>query len=236
MTPYKTLEFKQKHSFGFTLLEILIAIFIFAIIVTTVFGSYNFVFSKVDAIDKGVAEYEMANNCLNRMIYDLQSMHISMYPQYSPPDFNNEQLDPYRVVGDSVHVGDKDFSRLRFVSNAHMPSRKNMQQAIAEIVYYVVENTNEDEYVLKRADNLYFNDEPFKEKTSDSILCENVKSLEFAYYDYEKTEHDFWDSESKEFKFTVPIAVSIKLELGDDLRSVIFKTTTILAVHRKPKE
>ena len=37
---------------GFTLLEILIAIFIFAVVITTVFGSFNFVFGKIGMIEE----------------------------------------------------------------------------------------------------------------------------------------------------------------------------------------
>ena len=68
---------------GFTLLEILIAIFIFAIIITTIFASYRIVFSNTDTINKDITSYEMARNCLNRMIMDLQSVHVSL-----PPDLN----------------------------------------------------------------------------------------------------------------------------------------------------
>ena len=42
---------KRVHEGGFTLLEILIAIFIFSIIVTTIFGSYRAVFSTTEAIN-----------------------------------------------------------------------------------------------------------------------------------------------------------------------------------------
>lgn len=61
--------------FGFTLIEILIAIFIFAIVVTTIFGSYRSVFGDVETLGKGTALYEMARNCLERM-FDLS------YPTY----------------------------------------------------------------------------------------------------------------------------------------------------------
>ncbi|MBW2644286.1 MAG: prepilin-type N-terminal cleavage/methylation domain-containing protein [Deltaproteobacteria bacterium] len=44
----------QQPDSGFTLIEILIAIFIFAIIVTTIFGSYNSVFTGVEVINQSV--------------------------------------------------------------------------------------------------------------------------------------------------------------------------------------
>ena len=64
----------SKQSFkpsGFTLIEIVIAIFIFAIVVTTIFGSYRSVFTDVEAMGKGTEIYEMARNSL-----ELSLIHI----------------------------------------------------------------------------------------------------------------------------------------------------------------
>jgi prepilin-type N-terminal cleavage/methylation domain-containing protein len=49
---YQVTSFKIQD-IGFTLLEILIAIFIFSVIVTTIFASYNSVFSNSKTIDQG---------------------------------------------------------------------------------------------------------------------------------------------------------------------------------------
>lgn len=110
----------QQSSAGFTLLEILIAIFIFAIIVTTIFGSYRSVFSDTDAINKDMTAYAMARNCLNRMIIDLQSVHLHLPPDYAPPDFDDPP-DPFRIVGETSDIKGSGFPRLRFASLAHLP-------------------------------------------------------------------------------------------------------------------
>ena len=80
---------KAKHGQqGFTLIEILVALFIFVIVVTTIFGSYNSVFSNAESIKDDMTSYEMAKNCLNRMIIDLQSLHVSLPPAYSMYPFS----------------------------------------------------------------------------------------------------------------------------------------------------
>ncbi|MGB2929512.1 MAG: prepilin-type N-terminal cleavage/methylation domain-containing protein, partial [Desulfobacterales bacterium] len=104
---------------GFTLLEIMIAIFIFAIIVTTIFGSYNTVFTGAEVINEGVTSYETARTCMNRMVFDLESIHVFLPPQYSPPDFNGPP-DPYRIVGDTDNIQTVSFPKLRFTSTAHV--------------------------------------------------------------------------------------------------------------------
>ena len=218
---------------GFTLLEILIAIFIFAIIVTTIFGSYNSVFTGAEEINQGVASYETARNCLNRIIFDLESIHLSLPPQYVPPDFNGPP-DPYRIVGDTNNVQNISFPKLRFTSTAHVSFGGKTENHIAEIVYYV-QATDDDNYLLRRADNLYPYEE-FEEKSSDPVLCENLKSLTFKYYDREGTEYDLWDSDAEDFGYATPAAIGIKLELTGGTNSLLFKTMVTLPVYRKKKE
>ena len=219
----------KKGIYGFTLIEILIAFFIFSIIVTTLFISYNSVFSNIQTIHEGIASYDMAKNCLARMTFDLHAVHISMPPKYSPPDLDDKP-DPYRIVGDFTYPGGVGFSRLRFTSLAHIYLEKNMQEGIAEIVYYI-QSEGEHNYVLRRADSLYPY-KAFEENRKDPILCEDVKSLTFKYYDHDGVEYDLWDSESEEFKYATPKSIGIKLELGNDSTSHFFEIMVTLPSYR----
>jgi general secretion pathway protein J len=216
---------------GFTLLEILIAIFIFAIIITTVFASYRIVFSNTDIINKEITSYEMARNCLNRMTMDLQSVHVFLVPGYTPPDFDDPP-DPYRIVGETTDIKGSSFPWLRFTSLAHLPFRKNKHGGIVEIVYYV-QGTDDAGFVLKRADNSYpFQD--FEEKASDPVLCENVKALTIEYLDQEGEEYDVWDSDDETYEYATPKAVKIKLELETGSEPLLFETMVTLPVIREP--
>jgi general secretion pathway protein J len=222
----------QLHS-GFTLLEILIAIFIFAILVTTIFGSYNSVFTGAEEINQGVISYEMARNCLNRMIFDLESIHLSLPPQYTPPDFNGTP-DPYRIVGDINNIENQSFPKLRFTSTAHVSFGGKTESHIAEIIYYV-QATDDDNYLLRRADNLYPYEE-IEENSGDPVLCENLKSLTFKYYDREGTEYDLWDSDTEDFGYATPAAIGITLELVGATGSLWFETMVTLPIYREKKD
>ena len=221
---------KIQKSFGFTLLEIMISIFIFAIVVTTVFGSYNFVLSNSATIDKAISSYKMGQNCLNRMIVDLESIYVCLPPAYSPPDFDDPP-DPYRIAGDISDTDGAAFSKLRFTSLAHVPFQHEPQSKIPEIVYYV-QARGENDFALRRADNICSN-KPFEEKKSDPVLCENVKSLTFIYYDQEGAEYENWDSDLEQFGHATPAAIGIKLEIGNDADYQLFETMVALPVHRK---
>ena len=217
---------------GFTLLEILIAIFIFAIIATTLFASYSAILSGNKTTDQGTAVYEMAKNCLKRMIVDLESIHLSLPPGYSPPDLGGPS-ELYRIVGDIFDIQGTAFPRLRFTSLAHVSFGEKTQKGIAEIVYYV--QADDDHYVLKRADNLYPYQE-FEEKDRDPILCKNLKSLEFKYYDQEGTAHDLWDSDDEDFGYSTPKAIGIKIELAESSGSLPFETMVTFPVCREEKQ
>lgn len=221
---------KIQNSFGFTLIEILISIFIFAIVITTVFGSYSFVLSSSETVDKAISSYEMGRNCLNRMIVDLESIYVCLPPAYSPPDFDDFP-DTYRIAGNISDIDGTNFSRLRFTSLAHVPIKYEPQGKISEIVYYV-QAGNENDFVLKRANNMCSN-KPFEEKKSDPVLCENVKSLTFIYYDQEGTEYENWDSDLEQFGHETPVAISIKLKIGNDSDFQLFETMVAIPVYRE---
>ena len=218
---------------GFTLLEIMIAIFIFVIIVTTIFTSYNSLLSGNETSDQVTASYEMAKNCLNRMIVDLESIHLTLPPGYSPPVLG-EPPEPYRIVGEIFDIQGTSFPRLRFASLAHLSFGGKTKKGIAEIVYYV-QTSSDGSYVLKRADNLYPY-ETFEEKAGDPVLCTDIKSLTFKYYDQDGTGYDLWDSDDEDFGYSTPKAIDINFELAENSGSLRFETMVRLPVYREKKE
>jgi general secretion pathway protein J len=222
---------RQKAAAGFTLLEILVATAILAIVVTTVLASFNSVFSTTEVLDQSADIYEMAKNCMQRMALDLESVHVTQRPLYKPPELD-QPPDPYRFVASAVDTGGTGFAQnLRFTSRAHIGFEKSFRKGIAEIIYYV--KTGDDGHLtLKRADNLYPYPE-FEEKGSDPALCKYVKSLSFKFYDKDGTEFDVWDSDSEEFGYATPKAIAIKLELENKAVSHTFETMVSLPISRE---
>ncbi len=218
---------------GFTLLEIMVAIFIFAVVITTVFGSFRAVFSSADAVGSDVAVFESARTSLGRMATDLGGIVVSDYPRYNKPTFNDPQ-DPYRLVGDTTDVAGSSFGRLQFASLAHLALNQDPRQGVCRIVYYVDQRPDES-LVLRRADHLYpFPD--FEESEDDPILCDNILALEFAYLGAEDEMNDRWDSESADTDYATPRAVEIRLTVGTPSRPRPFTTRVSLHVYRKAAE
>jgi general secretion pathway protein J len=223
---------------GFTLLEILIAIFIFAIVMSTIFGTFNAVISRTDAIKNGMGGYEMARTCLNRITSDLNAIYIEQKPLYHSPDFDDPP-DPYRLIGKETFAGNKSFSQLRFASTDHLSMKRNNENGIAEIVYYVKEQGYpESEFVLKRSDVVYSYDKDyeFEEKDSDPVLCEDIEEFSVLYYDKDENEYEKWDSDSDYMKYSTPYAIKIRLKIKSSNGSYAFDTKIALPVYREKFE
>ena len=219
----------QKPTSGFTLMELMLAIMILGLVVTTVLASFNTVFSTTDALKSNSQIYEMAKNCLKQMSHDLESVYIAQPPIYKPPEFDDPPND-YRIVGVSEDTGGTGFAQIRFTSRAHIPLENTTRGGVAEIIYYL--HAKEDgSLVLRRSDNIYPYPE-FEEKGSDPVLCERVKSVAFKYYDAEGSESDAWDSESDEYEYATPTAIEIQLEIEDGSGSQFFGTLVKLPVQR----
>ena len=221
----------QQPDRGFTLMEILVATAILAIVVTTVLASFNAVFSTTTVLDESADIYEMAKNCLKRMALDLESIHVTQRPIYKPPELD-QPPDPYRFIAAVEDTGGTGFAQnLRFTSRAHVGLEKSFRAGIAEIIYYVKAG-DDGHLTLKRADNLYPYPE-FEEKGSDPALCKYVKSLSFKFYDEDGVEFDVWDSDSDEFGYATPKAIGIKLELANTAAAHTFETMVSLPISRE---
>jgi general secretion pathway protein J len=229
----------RSGSRGFTLFEVLIAMFIFGVVVTTVFGSYRTVFSSVDALQARIDLNEMATVCFNRLGADLRSAFVARGPAYEKPGFDDPP-DPYRFAMETVYEAGGNFPRLRFTSFAHLPMGADRRTGIAEIVYYVESEgafgEAEESRVLKRGDRLPPYPENFEAMETDPVLCERVRSLQMVLLDAEGEEHESWDSEATEQERATPRAVAVTLELGDENVSLFYETVIEIPVYRDAVE
>jgi general secretion pathway protein J len=223
---------------AFTLLEILIAITIFSILVTTIYSSLNAVLSKNDAIAYGADVHEKARSCLNRIVTDLSSVYVDLPPLYKQPETTSPP-DKYRFVAEKTTVGTNYYAKVRFTSLAHLPISGSAGIGIAEIVYYVMENEDRNlNPVLKRSDRAYpfFQDDEFQERESDPTLCEDLEELVFTYYDQDGEAHEEWNSESDFYKYATPKRIGIQLKIKKKSEVYVFNTQVELPVYReKPK-
>jgi general secretion pathway protein J len=218
---------------GFTLIEVLAAIMVFAILIGAVFGAFLSIHHSAEALQYDDAYYASARTALARMTEDLRSLYVTRPPLYSPPGIDTPP-DPYRVVaGAPSGTGAEAFPTLRFTSLSHVAINGQQAGGVAEITYYAHAEGETDRITLRRADHLFpYPDSP-GESGNDPVLCENLMGLSFKFYTSDGNIEDTWDSESNDHGHATPRAVTITLKVGDDTHSVTLQTTVLLPVYRE---
>ncbi|MFZ5563705.1 MAG: PulJ/GspJ family protein, partial [Thermodesulfobacteriota bacterium] len=162
---------------GFTLVELLVAVAVFALLVSAMYGGLNSLLGNADSLTRSASVYEAARVCLDRMAQDLQSVYVTLPPAYVIPDFNAD-ADPYRFTGN----GTGPDVRLRFVAFSHVPLDRGLMAEAGRIVYYLHAPRGSESPVLMRSDTVLRYDAKMEEG-ADPVVCENVASLELTFYD-----------------------------------------------------
>jgi len=194
-----------RESKGFTLIEILIAVFILGIVLSTVFASYTGTFRIIRETETDAEIYGMARTVLERMARDLEAV-ASWKGAFT------FQAKPYSL-------GKREFTRLTFRSAAHVAfGEREAPAGIAVIGYGVEEGAEKEGYALFRSDSL--RRDPAKEETAAGgfLLCDRIETLTYRFYDDTGKEYETWDAAggSEAQKKRAPAMVEIRLGLVNE--------------------
>ncbi len=223
---------RRNPAAGFTLAEILIAIAIFALLVSIVMGSFSGVFSHSEELAIARNNSAMARSCLMRMTTDLANVFVEKPPFFKLPETSQEPS-LFRFVATDGAESAETQARLQFASRAHVDLNADKRQGIAIIRYYleVMDQGADPVYRLRRADWLADADE-LPELAGDPILCENIRALQMTYLDAEGGSFDEWDSSSADYQHATPRAVRIRLELNSPAGPTAYQTIVALPLWR----
>ena len=227
-----TSEDRRLLSRGFTLAEILIAIAIFALLVSIIMGSFNGVFSKTEALGVQRLNNAMARSCLMRMATDLGNVYVEKPPFFTPPG-TLEAPSIYRFVARNTTDAADSEAILQFASRAHVDFSGQHQQGIAVIRYFLepVNKGDTSTFLLRRSDVLVDGDD-LPETASDPILCENILTLQLACIGGDGEASEAWDSSSQDQSYATPRAVRIRLELFAPEGPSVYETIVPLPLWR----
>jgi general secretion pathway protein J len=227
---------------GFTLVEVLVAVTIFGMVITTLLVTFNAVITRVDPVTAAMDQRQAAVTAMDRITADLGALHLATGPAYRLPDMEKEETgpDPFRFVSDTLFVQGERFSRLRFASFEHLDLTGTRPGRIGVIQYYVTE-ADEGGRELRRSDTgLRFHDPVAPDFSAadprDPVLCERVLEFETLFMDWAGETRDTWHSDAPESGFSTPRGVIIRLRAGDEHRSEHLETTLVLPLFRKPLE
>lgn len=192
---------------GFTLLEILIAMAILAILATLVYASFDSSMKVIDRVDQGSDVFRQARLVLTRVSEDL-SMAYRPKGDISP--------DAIFIGRDAVVAGRAQDS-LRFTSLSHLRTLPDEPASDFNLIEYSLELDPEEEtWALLRKEEA--NPYSLTESGGAVLLAEKIHSLDLRYFDG-KTWVDDWDPAINQGLPWV-VAIEIKFqEPGGDQRS-----------------
>ena len=205
---------------AFTLLEVLIAVFILATVLSTVYAAYRGTFQITGDSEEDREIYGAAKSTMERMLKDLGALSMSR--------------GKFRFVARSSEIAGPTFLDLTFISRAHLAFAENeIPSGLAEITYYVDEDESKEGYRLMRRDVLHAGSDEQQRNPPGFVLCERLHSLSYKFIDAAGKEHDSWDSEAGPDgeKNKAPVMVSIELKLinrKDQDRPYAFATKVFL--------
>lgn len=213
---------------GFTLLEVLLAMVLLAMVVSMIAVALSGSLQVIDATGEQGEIYRRARIALQRISDDLGSAILT---------------DDVEFTGTGREGEETSGELLRFASMAHLVFAPGKQLPGMGIIGYelVPDREKEGMLALLRSDRLYRpgeqpgNDGPAADRF---LLCDRLRSVRFTYIDRQGEEHAGWDTTGKDAgdpdrERRLPVAVTCRLEFWLDREaetSLAFATTILLPV------
>lgn len=195
---------------GFTLLEIMIAVGITALMGSLVAVTFQTGLTAKDSVEAEADRYRALRVAMSRMTREIGAAFVS--DRYDPKRFRDANDRPTNFIGS------KD--RLLFTSMAHQRLYADAKESDQMVVEYVVKTSTErnahGRQDLIRRENPIIG-EPMDRGGTEEPLLEDVRKIEFAYWDSEKKEwDDDWDTRRIERKQILPTRVKVTLYAKDE--------------------
>lgn len=195
---------------GFTLLEILIAIFILVLVVSAVFGAFSGTFKVVTETEVQGEIYATARVALERISEDLASVYVGVLAKTEQPEADATRQ-RFLFVGQNHQVDEQSADALRFLSWAHVSFKAGRRsEGPTEISYYTQYEEKTGELTLYRSDTPDYLESP-ENGRGGLLLGEGLKWLDFIYYDREGEAHNSWDTTKNNRNAELPSRVAISM-------------------------
>ena len=226
------MTFSVNNNKGFTLLELLLAFFIFSLIIGTIYASYSGSFTTINMAESRMDTYRKAAIALAKISEDLQAAYLSL----QPPNSFGAESDSTRFVGKDSEIDGSEADTLSFFSRVGPLFDDEDEAAAGQMISYeVIQGEEAGELVLLRSERGEFIAQ--SEAAVGLPLCDGLQAVRLTYVDDGGEEHESWDSGSEENGNILPRVVSIALlfpnhENPDEPQ--LFKTGIALPVQSLP--
>lgn len=204
---------------GFTLMEVMIAVAITALMGGLIASSFNTSFKAKEIIEGEAERYRMLRTAMNRMSREIGAAFVS--DRYDLKRYRDSYARPTNFIGDR--------DRLLFTSLAHERLYTDAKESDQMVVEYTLKTSTErgasGRRDLMRRENPIL-DERMDRGGTEDVLFEGAQRLEFAYWDSDKKDWvNEWDTRRPERKSILPTRVRITLYAMDENGKEVRYTT-----------
>jgi len=202
---------------GFTLVEVMIAAAILALIVSMLYIAFASSVKTMEAGTEGGEIFRKAGVVLNRMALEIGCARL--------PAEEEEASTQYAFIGEDKTEDGVPQDTLTFISTAlplQGPSR-----GIKQVGYYIAPDSETDKPALFMKENTI----PALGNSAENagkgmLLAEGIEGLDLTYYDIQGREWKRWDTTTPVFAQKLPQLVRISLFFKDDKGELLSLTTS----------
>ena len=209
-------QYKPKAR-GFTLLEILVAIAILALVVSSLYGAYSGTLDTTQMVEGMRDVDQVARLALMQMVDDFESLY---YQKAQGKDTES----PYTFGGLGETEGEGG-EIVAFATTSHLDFDMTFPSQRINRVSYIMEKQpdNEKLYRLVRKE-IPFADLPGKGQEILVEIADGVESLSLTYFNADGQEFPQWDSKAEGL---LPRLVNIRLQMAGE-KSRLFITSVAI--------
>jgi prepilin-type N-terminal cleavage/methylation domain-containing protein len=184
---------------GFTLMELLIALVIFAAVISLTYGAYNTTFKVVGNAGTNSQYGERARITLERFVDDLESLYLGKDGTF---------------VGETATYGEFRRDSLRFTSRAHLVFNKNETARGSALIAYTTEEQDDGELVQLYRSDVALLPGVTAEEDKGFLLCDGLREVAFTYLDSDGNELETWSLDNGTGSGTRELPVMVKIRIG----------------------
>jgi general secretion pathway protein J len=211
---------------GFTLVEVLVAVAILAMVTTLVWGSFKDTFRTKSQVEAQSGRYRTVRIALERLARDLSMAYLSQNDDASQPEHRT------RFYGKR----NSDVDEIKFSYFGHQRLYQDANEADTSVVsYYGARDRDEPRKtnLIRRETRRLGNLKPEDLAGEADIICDDVVRLRLDYWDSrDKQWRDEWQTTSADGQpDRLPSKVKVTLTVRDERgKEVPFSTETRIAL------
>ncbi|HET9157462.1 MAG TPA: type II secretion system protein GspJ [Myxococcaceae bacterium] len=196
---------------GFTLLEVIFAVGVTAMMGVIIAAAFQSSYKTKQLVEEEADRYRALRTGTERMVREISDAFVSDH--YDTRRYRDQNDRPTNFIGAR--------DRLLFTSMAHQRLYSDAKESDQMVVEYFTKSAPTPGggaarlNLIRREDSIL--DDRMDRGGTEDVLIENVKRIDFAYWDSDKKDWvDEWDTRRLEKKSILPVRVRITISAMDE--------------------